>query len=76
VEADQERTLERLAQAVRRARRTAAMTQEAVAFGAGVSVRHFQELESGRLNPSYVTLRAVAAAMGTTLVRMLKAVDS
>jgi transcriptional regulator with XRE-family HTH domain len=52
------------------------MTQEAVAFEAGISVRHFQELESGRLNPSYLMLRAVATAMKTTLVRILKAVDT
>ena len=67
--------LKNLAEAVRRARRAAGLTQEAVAFEASISVRHYQELESGRLNPSYTTLRAVAAAMGTTLARVIKMAD-
>jgi transcriptional regulator with XRE-family HTH domain len=67
------RALEQLARAVRNSRREAGLTQEAAAFEAGISVRHFQELESGRLNPSYLTLRSVAIALGTTLTGMFKA---
>ena len=52
--ADDAKALKRLAQAVRHARTSAAMTQEDVAFTAAVSVRHYQELESGRLNPSFL----------------------
>lgn len=58
--------LKRLARAVRKARSAAGLTQEDAAFAAGVSVRHYQELESGRLNPSYLTIVAVAIAVKTT----------
>jgi transcriptional regulator with XRE-family HTH domain len=71
-----ERALERLAKAVRRARDAAGKTQETTAFEAGLSVRHLQELESGRLNPSYLTLRAVAIATGTTVSRLVKAAET
>jgi DNA-binding XRE family transcriptional regulator len=73
VSRDNARALEQLARAVRDSRKEAGLTQEGVAFEAGISVRHFQELESGRLNPSYLTLRSVAIALGTTLARMFKA---
>ena len=43
------------------------MTQEDVAFETGISVRHFQSLESGELNPSYVILRAVCSALKVPL---------
>ena len=72
---DEAQALQRLAQIIRRARAAAEMTQEDVAFAAGVSVRHYQELESGRLNPSFLTLRAVAAATGTTLAKLAANAD-
>ena len=67
--------LVRLAKAVRAARAAAGLTQEDVAFAAGLSVRHFQELESGRLNPSYLTLAAVAAATGTSVAKLVARAD-
>lgn len=73
--ADEAKALKRLAQAVRRLRVSAAMTQEDVAFAATVSVRHYQELESGRLNPSFLMLRAVAAAIGATVATLAADVD-
>lgn len=59
--------LGRLAHAIRATRAAAGVTQEDAAHEAGLSVRHYQELESGRLNASYLTLRSVAAALGTTV---------
>lgn len=56
---------------MRKARGAAGLTQEDVAFAAGVSVRHYQELESGRLNPSYLTLTAVAAAIKVPLTDLV-----
>jgi transcriptional regulator with XRE-family HTH domain len=73
--AEDAKALKRLAQAVRRARTSAAMTQEDVAFAAAVSVRHYQELESGRLNPSLLMLRSVAAATGTTLAKLASDIE-
>ncbi len=72
---EHEDELLRLAEAVRAARAASGASQESVAFSAGISVRHYQELESGRLNPSYLTLRSVAVALNVPLVRLLKAVD-
>lgn len=62
-----ERALPRLAEAVRRSREVAGFTQEDVAYKAAISVRHYQALESGRLNPSYLTLLTIAKALGTRL---------
>jgi transcriptional regulator with XRE-family HTH domain len=55
--------LEALSAAIRRRRLALGLTQEDVAFQAGLSVRHYQSLESGGLNPSYLVLRSVADAL-------------
>lgn len=52
-----------LSAAIRRRRLALGLTQEDVAFQAGLSVRHYQSLESGALNPSYLVLRSVADAL-------------
>lgn len=52
-----------LSVAIRRRRLALGLTQEDVAFKAGLSVRHYQSLESGALNPSYLILRSVADAL-------------
>ena len=47
-------------------------TQEEVAFEAGLSTRHYQQIEAGvDANPRLETLFAVAAALGTTPVELL-----
>jgi transcriptional regulator with XRE-family HTH domain len=69
------RHLTALAKAVADARRRAGMTQEDVAFDAGVSVRHFQSLESGEVNPSYLVLLSVSRALKVSLSRLLSAAD-
>lgn len=55
--------LSALSAAIRRRRSALGLTQEDVAFQAGLSVRHYQSLESGALNPSYLVLRSVADAL-------------
>jgi transcriptional regulator with XRE-family HTH domain len=52
-----------LSAAIRRRRLALGLTQEDVAFHAGLSVRHYQTLESGGVNPSYLVLRSVAEAL-------------
>jgi len=47
------------------------MTQEDVAFKAHVSVRHYQKLESGGVNPRLDTLLAVAKALQTNVQSLL-----
>jgi transcriptional regulator with XRE-family HTH domain len=51
------------------------MTQEDVAFEAGISVRHYQSLESGDLNPSYLVLLSVSRALRVPLSRLIGTVD-
>jgi transcriptional regulator with XRE-family HTH domain len=62
--------LARLAAAVRKRRGQAGLTQEAAAHEAGISVRHYQTLEGGALNVSYLVLKAVASALGTTVAEL------
>ena len=59
--------LPRLARAVFKRRQAAALTQEDVAYEAGVSLRTYQKLESGALNPGYLTLFIVARALHVRL---------
>jgi transcriptional regulator with XRE-family HTH domain len=51
------------------------MTQEDVAFEAGISVRHYQSLESGRLNPSYLVVLAVSYALRISASRLVAAAE-
>jgi transcriptional regulator with XRE-family HTH domain len=69
------KALANLAKAIADARRRAGMTQEDVAFEAGISVRHYQSLESGELNPSYLILLAVSRAVKASLPRLLSAAE-
>jgi transcriptional regulator with XRE-family HTH domain len=69
------KALANLAKAIVDARRRAGLTQEDVAFEAGISVRHYQSLESADLNPSYLVLLSVSRALKISLPRLLSAVD-
>lgn len=47
-------------------------TQEEVAEEAGMSVRHYQQIEAGTdVNPRLETLFGIAVALGTTAVELL-----
>lgn len=64
-------SLAAVAEAVKAFRHKAEMTQEDVAFAAGISVRHYQSLESGNLNPSLLSLQSVAQALGVPLSKIV-----
>lgn len=53
-----------LSRVVRRRRESAKMTQEDAAHEADLSLRHYQSLEGGRLNASFVTILRVCRALG------------
>jgi transcriptional regulator with XRE-family HTH domain len=57
------KALRALSAAIRRRRKALGFTQEDVAHRAGLSVRHYQSLESGAVNPSYLVVRSVAEAL-------------
>jgi len=54
------------AEVVRR-RQAKGLTQEETAHRANVSLRTLQNLEVGRLNPTYLTLRSIAKGLDVSL---------
>ncbi len=56
-----------IAAAIRRARRNAGMTQEALARRAGTSVRTVRAMETATGNPSLRSVSAVARSLGLRL---------
>jgi transcriptional regulator with XRE-family HTH domain len=70
-----EAALRRLAKAVAGHRRATGKTQEDLAYEAGMSVRHLQNLEAAAINPGYLTLVAIAATLGMSISELLDGVD-
>lgn len=61
-----------LARVVRRRRREAGLTQEDAAHDADLSVRHYQSLEGGDLNPSFAVILRVCRALRVAPHQMLR----
>lgn len=56
-----------------RARRTEPdvdLSQEALAEKAGVTVTHLSRLENGEINPTWGTMRQIAAALGLSVAEL------
>lgn len=66
-----EASVRRLARTIRSRRLELNLTQEAVAFEADISPRHYQQLESGAANPTYMTLFEVARVLGVTVAGLI-----
>jgi transcriptional regulator with XRE-family HTH domain len=64
-----------LATALRRLRSAQDATQEDIAFGAGLTPNSYGEIERGRANPGWTTVRRVAEALGVSLVELAEAVE-
>jgi transcriptional regulator with XRE-family HTH domain len=64
-----------LGKAIRQLREERGMTQEALAQEAGVTVGHMSMIERGHSNPTWATVRAVAAALDTSMVTIAKLTD-
>ena len=58
---------------IRRLRRDRNLTQEDVAYEAEVSIRHYQQLESGKMNPTLRTLYRVARVFGVPPNKLVEA---
>jgi transcriptional regulator with XRE-family HTH domain len=56
---------------LKRLRKKAGLTQEAVAKDARIAVRHYQKLEAGELNVTVSTLVAVARALNQSLADLV-----
>jgi transcriptional regulator with XRE-family HTH domain len=56
-----------LGKAIRQLRQERDMTQEALAHAAGVTVSHLSTIERGHSNPTWATVKGLAAALGVTM---------
>jgi transcriptional regulator with XRE-family HTH domain len=56
---------------LRKARRRAGLTQEAVALASGVPQAHYSRIETGKRDPGVRTLLRIAAALNTTAAELL-----
>jgi transcriptional regulator with XRE-family HTH domain len=57
---------------IRTCRERAGLSQEDVAYGSGLSVRHYQKLEAGEsLNPKLENIFGIAAALGMSLSSLI-----
>jgi DNA-binding XRE family transcriptional regulator len=65
-----------LAAVLKRAREERGMTQEAVAWHAGVAVATLAKIENGQTAPSWDSARRIIAALGISLVELAKAVEA
>jgi transcriptional regulator with XRE-family HTH domain len=51
------------------------MTQEALAHAAGVTVGHLSMIERGHSNPTWATVKALAAALDVSIVELAELTD-
>jgi len=65
-----------LGMALRKRRREMGLTQEAVAHAAGISTRHYQDIENGRKSVTVIVGRRLSKAMKSTLQRILDDAES
>lgn len=56
---------------IRKARWLAGMTQEEVAGRGGITYRHYQELERGKVNPTLRTLFELARLLGRPVAELV-----
>jgi len=61
-----------LGAAVKQLREKRGATQEALAYEAGITTGTLSQLERGISNPSWGTLKAVAGALGVSMVELAK----
>jgi len=64
--------LAQLGAAVKQLREQRGTTQEALAYEAGITTGTLSQLERGISNPSWGTLKAVAGALGVSMVELAK----
>jgi transcriptional regulator with XRE-family HTH domain len=62
-----------LGSAVRQLREKKGLTQEALAHDAGVTTGTLSLIERGHSNPSWGTVKRIAAALGVTIVDLARA---
>jgi transcriptional regulator with XRE-family HTH domain len=66
----------RLGPVIRQLRESAGMTQEDVAYHAGISTGSLSRIECSLANPSWTTVTRIAAALDTELIELVHAMES
>jgi XRE family transcriptional regulator, regulator of sulfur utilization len=61
-----------LGKAIRQLREKKGLTQEAVAHDAGITTATLGVIERGLSNPTWATLKGIAAALGVSMVEMAR----
>ena len=64
-----------LGKAIRQLREERGMTQEALAQEAGITVGHMSMIERGHSNPTWATVKSVAAVLLVSMGEMGRLVD-
>ena len=64
-----------LGKAIRQLRTKRGMTQEALAHAAGVTVGHLSMIERGHSNPTWATVKTIAAALDASMIELAKLTD-
>jgi transcriptional regulator with XRE-family HTH domain len=65
------KALRRLGQRVRELREAHGITQEALAFDAGIHVNHLSTIERGEANPSFLVLVSLAKVLGVKVAELV-----
>jgi transcriptional regulator with XRE-family HTH domain len=61
-----------LGKAIRRLREERGLTQEGLAQEAGSTTATISSIERGRSNPNWSTVEAIASALGTSMVEVVR----
>jgi DNA-binding XRE family transcriptional regulator len=64
-----------LARAIRALREDRDLTQEDLAYPAGIRAGTLSQIETGLSNPSWTTVKRLAAALDLSMVELAKAVE-
>lgn len=61
-----------LGEAIRQLRQKRGVTQKALGSGAGITGRTLSLIERGHANPTWATIRDIAAALGVSVAELAK----
>ena len=65
------KALKRLGERVRQLRRQRELSQEALAFDAGIHTNHLSAIERGEANPSFLVLVSIAKKLGISVADLV-----
>ena len=65
------KALKRLGERVRHFRRQRELSQESIAFDAGIHTNHLSAIERGEANPSFLVLVSIAKVLGVSVADLV-----